>query len=112
MRGESHRGSQEPEPSKHLTAAYHAFTQLGRVRDHTLCTSESLVTLPVRKPLRRVQVFGRLRVCGNAMVLQGGASVRGVAEIELPSGEILLAELHWYEATGIGRREFKIKRFL
>ena len=37
---------------------------------------------------------------------------KGVAEIELPCGEILSAELHWYEATGIGRREFKIKRLL
>ena len=27
-------------------------------------------------------------------------------------GAILLAELHWYEATGIGRRELKIKRYL
>jgi hypothetical protein len=37
---------------------------------------------------------------------------KGTAEIELPGGEIVLAELHWYEATGIGRREFKIKRLL
>jgi hypothetical protein len=37
---------------------------------------------------------------------------KGVAEIELPSGEILSAKLHWYEATGVGRREFKIKRLL
>jgi len=37
---------------------------------------------------------------------------KGTAEIELPSGEIVWAELHWYEATGIGRREFKIKRLL
>jgi len=37
---------------------------------------------------------------------------KGSAEIELPGGEIVLAELHWYEATGIGRREFKIKRLL
>ncbi len=37
---------------------------------------------------------------------------KGTAEIELPSGVIALAELHWYEATGIGRREFKIKRLL
>jgi hypothetical protein len=37
---------------------------------------------------------------------------KGIAEIELPSGEIIAAELHWYEATGIGRREFKIKRLL
>ena len=37
---------------------------------------------------------------------------KGTAEIELPGGEIVLAELHWYEATGIGRREFKVKRLL
>ena len=37
---------------------------------------------------------------------------KGTAEIELPGGEIVLAELHWYEAIGIGRREFKIKRLL
>jgi hypothetical protein len=37
---------------------------------------------------------------------------KGIAEIELVSGEIVSAELHWYEATGIGRREFKIKRLL
>jgi hypothetical protein len=37
---------------------------------------------------------------------------KGTAEIELPSGEIVLAELHWYEATGVGRCEFKIKRLV
>ena len=37
---------------------------------------------------------------------------RGIAEIRLQTQEILTAELHWYEATGIGKREFKIKRFV
>ena len=37
---------------------------------------------------------------------------KGVGRVRLPTGEIVLAELHWYEATGIGKREFKIKRFL
>ncbi|NHA14110.1 hypothetical protein [Thioalkalivibrio sp. XN279] len=37
---------------------------------------------------------------------------KGYAEVRLPDGETLLAELHWYEAVGIGRREFKIKRLL
>ena len=36
----------------------------------------------------------------------------GVAEIRLKTGEIVQAKLHWYEATGIGRRQFKIKRLL
>ena len=30
----------------------------------------------------------------------------------LEGGNVRKAELHWYEATGIGRYELKIKRFL
>ena len=37
---------------------------------------------------------------------------QGHGRNELSSGEIVWAELHCYEATGIGRREFKIKRLL
>ncbi len=37
---------------------------------------------------------------------------KGVARVRLMDGDIVLAEVHWYEATGIGKREFKIKRFL
>jgi hypothetical protein len=37
---------------------------------------------------------------------------KGVADVRLPTGEVATAELHWYEATGIGRREYKIKTFL
>jgi hypothetical protein len=37
---------------------------------------------------------------------------KGIARIRLNDGNIVLAELHWYEATGIGKREFKIKQFL
>jgi hypothetical protein len=38
--------------------------------------------------------------------------LKGVATIRLPNGRIREAELHWYEAHGIGRKEFKIKRLL
>ena len=37
---------------------------------------------------------------------------KGVAKVALQDGAIRLAEIHWYEATGVGRREFKIKRYL
>ena len=37
---------------------------------------------------------------------------KGVARVKLNDGSIRLAELHWYEATGIGRYEFKIKNYL
>jgi hypothetical protein len=35
--------------------------------------------------------------------------VKGVANIRLPDGTIRLAELHWYEAHSIGKKEIKIK---
>jgi hypothetical protein len=53
-----------------------------------------------RRRLRKRYGFGRWR------------KRKGFAEIRLASGEIVRAELHWYEATGIGRREMKIKAFL
>ena len=37
---------------------------------------------------------------------------KGIALIKLDDGSIVRTELHWYEATGIGRKEYKIKRFL
>jgi len=37
---------------------------------------------------------------------------KGVATIELADGRRVVAELHWYEAHGVGRREMKIKQIL
>ena len=37
---------------------------------------------------------------------------KGVANVKLSDGSIVRAELHWYEATGIGKKEFKIKRYI
>ena len=38
--------------------------------------------------------------------------LKGVAMIRLDSGRIRRAEIHWYEAYGIGRKEFKRKHYL
>ena len=35
--------------------------------------------------------------------------LKGVAKVRLLSGRIRLAEVHWYEAHGIGKKEFKLK---
>jgi hypothetical protein len=35
--------------------------------------------------------------------------VKGFATVRLADGTVHTAELHWYEAHGIGRKEFKIK---
>ena len=37
---------------------------------------------------------------------------KGNATIRFASGMTRTAEVHWYEAHGIGRKEFKIKRIL
>jgi hypothetical protein len=50
--------------------------------------------------LRRLSGRGRWR------------KMKGVARIRLRDGRRRLAELHWYEAHGIGKKEFKRKRYL
>jgi len=56
--------------------------------------------VPDRARLRRLYGRGRWR------------KRKGVATVRLRNGTKRLAEIHWYEATGIGRKEFKIKYFL
>jgi hypothetical protein len=38
--------------------------------------------------------------------------LKAYANVRLWGGAVIMAEVHWYEAHGIGRRKFKIKRFL
>ena len=38
--------------------------------------------------------------------------LKGIATVRLGDGTMARAEIHWYEAHGIGRRETKLKRFL
>lgn len=38
--------------------------------------------------------------------------LKGIASVRLANGRICQAEVHWYEAHGIGKKKFKIKRFL
>lgn len=38
--------------------------------------------------------------------------LKGTATVLLDNGHSRLAEIHWYEAHGIGKRKMKIKRFL
>lgn len=74
------------------------FTILGPIQDpETIAVGRSL---RVRRRLVRAYGHGRWR------------KRKGFATVEPPSGEIREVELHWYEATGIGRREFRMKRFV
>jgi hypothetical protein len=38
--------------------------------------------------------------------------MKGEAMIRLNNSRVVRAEIHWYEAHGIGRKEFKRKRYL
>jgi len=38
--------------------------------------------------------------------------LKGIAKVRLSTGRIRTAEVHWYEAHGIGRKEMKRKRYL
>ena len=61
---------------------------------------ETIATgLGVRDRARLRKQYGRVR----------WRKVKGIAKVRLPSGRIRLAEIHWYEAHGIGKKEFKLK---
>lgn len=62
-----------------------------------------------------VAVGRRLRVRGMLGRLYGKGrwrKLKGRGLVELPNGRVVLAELHWYEAHGIGRVDMKVKRLL
>ena len=58
---------------------------------------------------RGIRIFARLN---RQFGVGNWRKLKGVATVRLASGERVEAELHWYEAHGIGKRRMKIKRFL
>jgi hypothetical protein len=38
--------------------------------------------------------------------------LKGIAKVRLFDGSIRLAEVHWFEAHGIGKKKMRIKRYL
>jgi hypothetical protein len=56
----------------------------------------------IRDERRLVKLYGRGR----------WRKVKALATVELADGRIRRAEIHYYEAHGIGRKDVKVKRFL
>ena len=56
----------------------------------------------IREVVRLRRIYGRGR----------WRKRKGIARIKLSDGTTRTAEVHWYEAHGIGRKEVKIKRFI
>ena len=71
------------------------FKILGQVRHvETIASGPGIRTLP---RLRKLYGKGRWK------------KMKGIARLRLADGTIHRAELHWYEAHGIGKKEYKIK---
>jgi hypothetical protein len=74
------------------------FELVGELHDvETIAVGPSIRELP---RLRRLYGKARWR------------KMKGVARIRLRDGRLRLAELHWYQAHGIGKKEFKRKRYV
>ena len=74
------------------------FKIVGKVRQEKTFATGNAIREIAR--LRRIYGKGRWR------------KRKGIAEVKFEDGTIRTAEVHWYEATGIGRKEFKIKFFV
>ena len=62
-----------------------------------------------------IAVGGRIREIRKLREQYGPGrwrKLKGTAYIRLTEGSIRRAEIHWYEAQGIGRKKMKIKRLL
>ena len=65
--------------------------------------TETIASVRSIRELRRLN-----RVYGKTT----GRKQKGIAKIRLEDGTGRLAELHWYEGHGKGRKETKIKKYL
>jgi len=74
------------------------FEILGEIRGaETIATGRGVY---IRRYLERTYGKGRWR------------KMRGMSTVRLAGGTIVEAEIHWFEAHGIGRKDFKIKKVI
>lgn len=63
--------------------------------------------------IETIAVGGSIREVARLRKVYGAGrwrKLKGIAVIRLSDGTVCEAEVHWYEAHGIGKREIKIKR--
>ena len=74
------------------------FEILGEIRDiETIATGRGV---NIRRYLEGYYGKGRWR------------KMKGIVNVRLEDGTIWETEIHWFEAHGIGRKDFKIKRVI
>lgn len=74
------------------------FQVLGEIKDIEVLAAGRGVH--IKRYLERTYGEGRWR------------KMKGTATVQLPDGAVFEAEIHWFEAHGIGRKDFKIKRII
>jgi hypothetical protein len=74
------------------------FQIVGPIRD--------IETIAAGRGIRELALLNRMYGAGRWRKL------KGIATVVLQDGSVRLAELHWYEANGIGKRRIKVKRYL
>ena len=65
--------------------------------------------------MEEIAVDRSIRILAKLEKLYGRGrwrKLKGIAMVELPDGSVAGAELHWYEAHGMGRKDMKIKRLV
>jgi len=65
--------------------------------------------------IETIAIGGRIKDIMRLRKKYGSAKwrkLKGVAKVHLQSGRKCHAEIHWYQAHGIGRKKLKIKRLL
>jgi hypothetical protein len=65
--------------------------------------------------IQTIAIGRRIRVLARLKKLYGLArwrQMKGEAMVRLAKGQLRRAELHWYEAHGVGKRGMKVKRLL
>ena len=74
------------------------FEILSEIRDiEIIATGQGVY---IKRHLERIYGKGRWR------------KMKGITTVRLADGTICEAEIHWFEAHGIGRKDFKIKRVI
>jgi len=83
--------------------------------------NSELTTMKVREVLseiRNKEVIARgssVKIRKRLEKLYGRGNwrkMKGIAEVRLSDGSVTPAEIHWFEAHGIGKRNIKVKHYL
>ncbi|QTA83069.1 Uncharacterized protein dnl_54620 [Desulfonema limicola] len=71
---------------------------LGQIRNEEIIAKGS--SIKIRKKLEKLYGYGNWK------------KMKGIAEVRLSDGSVKQAEIHWFEAHGIGKKNIKVKYYL